>query len=798
MRDAMSGSLHGGVSDAVRRILARARCADAGVLLETEAMELLDALGMETPRRVVLANANAAAALPDPPLPGEQVVLKVLAPDILHKTEAGGVRILPAKRAAVIAELAAMERRFTGREVAGYVLQEYVPHEAGVGSEFLLGLRYTRDFGPVVTLGAGGIHTEFLARSLREGESLAVFSLALFRESTVEEALERLAPARLATQSQRGRPVMLPASRLADAVRRFLALAASCCPEPLAEFEVNPLVVSAGRLVALDALATFQTRATPGAPAARPPEPSPPPRPLEKIGRLLEPRSIAVLGVSESMNPGRIILRNILRAGFDAARVAVVKPGLESIDGCRCVPSLSALPNRMDVVVLSVSAAACAGLLEEIARERRAEGIVLIPGGLEENPESGGIVARMREALTRSRAEDWRGPVVNGGNCLGIRSVPGRYNTLFIPRYKLPPPDRPTDPVALITGSGAFAVSKTSKLACVNPVYTITIGNQMDLTAADYLEFLEKDPRVEIFAVYLEGFRAMDGARFLATAEAIVASDRTVVLYLGGRTAAGSAAAASHTAAVAGDYAVAKALGEASGAVVAETLEDFEDLVRLFAALRGRTVRGLALGALSNAGYETVAIADNLGPFWLPGFTESTTAAVRATIQRAGLAGIVSVRNPLDLTPIMSDAGYEDVVRHMLGDPGVHVGLVGCVPLTGALNTLAAGPGHGEDIEREDGIVKRLIRLAHEGGKAWVAVVDSGPLYDPMAHALEEGGVPTFRAADRALNLFGRFCAARLRHARSSGVGAPRDVPAVRPPGVPVPALRAHEGSGDD
>ena len=90
--------------------------------------------------------------------------------------------------------------------------------------------------------------------------------------------------------------------------------------------------------------------------------------------------------------------------------------------------------------------------------------------------------------------------------------MPGRYNTLFIPEHKLPLPRGAESPVALIAGSGAFAVSKASKLATLNPRYIMTIGNQMDLTAADYLEFLQDDPAVEIFAVYLEGFRPLDGA----------------------------------------------------------------------------------------------------------------------------------------------------------------------------------------------------------------------------------------------------------------------------------------------
>jgi len=341
-----------------------------------------------------------------------------------------------------------------------------------------------------------------------------------------------------------GDPDHIPAAHLAETIQRFLILAATFCPKVLREFEVNPLVVSEGRLVALDAVAVM----TPPGHEVEAPRTA---RPIEKIERLLQPRSIALVGVSETaMNPGRIILRNILGAGFDRERLTIVKGDCDAIDGVRCAPSLAALPaepggieGRADLIVLSVSAAASTLLLEEIAREERAESVILIPGGLDENPKSRALVSRMHWALESVRAGEWRGPVVNGGNCLGIRSVPGRYNTLFIPAYKLPVPERPADPIALITGSGAFAVSMSSRLAHVNPVYTITVGNQMDLTAADYLEYLKADPRVEVFAVYLEGFRPLDGARFLKFAAEITESGRTVILYRGGRTEAGSAAA---------------------------------------------------------------------------------------------------------------------------------------------------------------------------------------------------------------------------------------------------------------
>ncbi len=730
-------------------ILERASRRPEGVLLEPEGLDILGLLGFDLPRRVLARDAAEIARMPWPSVPGERVVLKAVSPQLPHKTDAGAVAVLPNRSTTVAAAAREMELRLGDKGLQGFLLCEFVPHASGPGSEFLLGLRHTRDFGPVVTLGPGGVHAEFLARALRDGESLAVFAPELARERVLEETIARFAPARLATEPQRGQKPLLPREALIDAVRRMLKLARAREASAIAEFEVNPLVVSDGRLVALDALGSFASvRELPA-----------PPRPVHRVRALLEPRSIAVMGVSEkNLNPGRIILQNVLREGFDAEAITVVKPDADRIDGCRCVGSLADLPEPVDLLVLSVSAAQAVEALIETAEQHRAESVVLIPGGLDENPDAKPLVAEMRDALARARATAWGGPVVNGGNCLGVRSRPGRFDTLFIPESKLPRPLTEPDPLAMVTGSGAFAVSKTSKLADVQPLYTITIGNQMDLTVADYLEYLIEDRRVEAVAIYLEGFRPLDGARFTRIVESFVREGRPVILYLAGRTSAGAAAAASHTAAVAGDFTVARALARAAGAVVAETLDDFEDLVRLFTRLRGRAPEGMRLGAMSNAGFEAVAIADRLGSFTLAPFADATRAKLDATLAKARLAGIVATRNPMDVTPLLGDEGYETIVRALLDDPGVDAAVIGCVPMTQALNTLAAGPGHGDDVTRAGGIVDRFAKLWREHVKPWVVIVDAGPLYDPMARALEAAGIPTFRTADRALRLFGTWC----------------------------------------
>lgn len=239
-------------------------------------------------------------------------------------------------------------------------------------------------------------------------------------------------------------------------------------------------------------------------------------------------------------------------------------------------------------------------------------------------------------------------------------------------------------------------MARASKLAGIRPKYTITAGNQMDVTVGECLAYLGADAAIRVFAVYVDGFKPLDGLQFLEAASAIVESGRIEVLYRAGRTPAGAGAAASHTASIAGDYAVTRDLARAAGVIVAETIEDFEVFVRLFTWLGRKAIHGRRLAAVSNAGFECVAMADNLGRLQLAEFEPATRDRLRELLRRTKLDAVVDVHNPLDLTPMTGDAAFEAFVRIALEDPGVDLGVIGCVPLTGALSTLASGPGHGE------------------------------------------------------------------------------------------------------
>ena len=751
----------------IRALLAGIRAESRTALLEPEGYELLRVAGIAVPPHLFVRDAAEAEACDLEALPGDRLVVKVAATGIAHKTEAGGVVVVVRDRQAVVdairamasrlGDLAAAESALTGRvpvgaAIAGYMIAAFVDHEPGLGGELLVSLRWTDDFGPIVTVGAGGTDAEAVAGHLRPGSRTAIVAaLDPPRESgELAARLVRSMGVELATASLRGRPPWLAMDRLVEVVERLLALAPICRPDELVEIEVNPFAVTPDGLIALDVLASLGSRRF---------EPRPN-RPVGELRRLLEPESVAIVGVSSRMNPGRIILRNLLRDGFEAARVRVVKPGAEEIDGCRCVADLDALPGKVDLLIVAVAAAEAPGIVVQAIETDAAASLIVIPGGLEEKQGTGELVGRMHDALAAARARGG-GPLVNGGNCLGIRSRPGRYDTLFIPETKLAAPAGPPGPVAILSGSGGFAISRLSRLRGIEPRYVITVGNQMDLTIGDHLEYLSGDPSVHVVAAYVEGFVPLDGLRFLGAARSMAGAGGAVILYQAGRTSAGAVASASHTASIAGDTAVTRALAEAAGIVVADSIDEFDDLVGLFARLHGRAAAGPGLGGVTNAGFECVAIADNLGPFRLARFSGPTSAQLGEILAGRAIDGVVDVHNPIDLTPMADDASFGAAVRAVLDDPAVDLGVIGVVPLSAENRTLEPGPGHDDDVGAPDAIAARLVGLWAGTTKPWVAAVDAGERYDALAGLLEEGGIPTFRTVDRAVRALGRWYTAR-------------------------------------
>ena len=758
----MRAAAQAGTGEEPAAAVARAAVSGRSVLLESEVYGLVAAAGIAVPRHRLVVAPDEIDPATSEALGSDEAAVKIASPDLLHKSDVAGVRFCRnepnALREAAAAVLRAARVASPGARLAGVLLAARVRFRAGLGRELLAAFRHDPAFGPVVVIGAGGLDSEALLAALQPGPARAMFAARGLEAEAVRRGLRPTLAQRALTGGLRSSAgASIEESALVELVLSLARLAerwAGFDPADglgLVELELNPVVVDGdGRLVALDGLARTHR-----------PQPLPPARPVGELGRLLKPQSAVVIGASaEAPNPGRLILRNLVAGGgVPRERIWAIHPRAGEVEGCRAFASLAALPEPADLAIVSVAVDRGADrVVQEIVEGRRARTITLISSGFAETAGGREAEARIREALAESHRSPDGGVLLNGGNCLGIVSEPGGYNTFFIPTHKLRLRPAAGRGLASVSQSGAYLVSQISNLdGVIAPRYAISFGNQMDVTVSDYLAYLEADPQLTVFAVYLEGFERGDGVPFLEAIRRITAGGRRVLLYKAGRTSEGSAAASSHTAAAVGDYEVCDELARAAGAVVAGSLDAFEDDVVTFTLLHDRPAAGRRVAVLTNAGFEATAAADTLSGLELATLGSTT----RERLARLLPPGIIDVHNPVDATPVTPTRAYAAIATALAEDEAVDALVVAGVPATPSLDSLAPGPGHDEDVRGPAGLATLLAGVFHSTRKPIVFSVDSGAPYDPLAEALRAAGLPTFRRVDRATRALARFVGSR-------------------------------------
>ncbi len=764
-------------------------------LFEHEVYELLRLSGAETPPRFFLL-AKDARLNPDQltALPGTEVIIKVVSPFITHKSDVGGVRITKKDPEKILSAIRAMQYEIpaaytqmlernpqltppvyqglkgtalssaVAQDIKGMLICQYIQDvTAEFGHELIVSLRRTREFGMIITAGLGGTDTELYAENLKKGQAAVVASTIMTDGPSFFNLFKQTISYKTLAGLTRGHKRVVTDEQLLECFSAFIALGNHFSPlNPdagfvIEELEINPFGFAEYLMLPLDGHCRFSK-----------PQALAVPSPIAKIHNLLHPKDIAIIGVSrQTMNVGRIILQNILANGFNPAHVHIIHPTADNIQGLPVVPALGDLKIKVDLLVLAVEAEQVPELVHQIISRDAAETVLLIPGGLGEKKGSTGRSRDIEEAIRASRSLPGGGPLFVGGNSLGVLSHPGKYDTFFIPEDKLPKHrgDHPRTS-AFISQSGAYMITRMSKLSFLDPAYAVSIGNQIDMTAGEMIHFINQMDQIQTIASYMEGFRDLDGLNFAQAIRAAVLNNKDVIFYKAGRTPEGKDAMSGHTASLASDYMVCEACVGQAGAMVAGTFTAFEGLFRLSAALRGKTIAGNRLAAVSNAGYESVGIADNiLGEDYrleMAPLTPDTRKALKEILAAAGLAQLVDVNNPMDLTPMATAAVYEAVIEALLQDDTTDAVIGALVPLTPLLQTLPPKVSPAPPLPDES-LAGRITKLAAGFQKPLIIVVDSGPLYDPLAEAFHAGGLPIFRSADQAVWVLGKYIHGRLK-----------------------------------
>lgn len=469
------------------------------------------------------------------------------------------------------------------------------------------------------------------------------------------------------------------------------------------------------------------------------------------LKRLLQPRSISIVGISEEAGSiGGAVLANLERFGF-SGDIHLVSRRQAMIGARATVGSIKDLPEGIDVAVLAVPAAAISEALEDCAR-RRIGGAVIYAAGFAELGEQGRFA---QDKLVRSaRAAHI---AVNGPNCIGFANFCDGVPLTYEPLTPLKSQGMPS--VAVLAQSGAMASSLRNafvqKQLFVS--YVISTGNEATLGIEDFLDFLIADDRTDVVAIFAEQIRKPQ--RFLEVAAKWRSKGRPLVMLHPGRSARARASALSHTGALAGDHAVMAAQVTRHGVVLVDTIEELLDTAELLARFPSPPEGGLAV--ITNSGAFKGLTLDICEQIDIPLASLKPHTLSRLS---AALPSFAAIDNPLDATgqvikepQILSNAAIP-----LLEDCNVGSLLIAVVP---------GGPKQA--IDKANVLLPVLEKSAKPVAVAVMG--DEVALPAGYSEAFREANVAFFRSPERAL----RALAHSTRHARRRALDDQTNIPTV-------------------
>src|SRR3982074_2765008 len=293
------------------------------------------------------------------------------------------------------------------------------------------------------------------------------------------------------------------------------------------------------------------------------------PHPLDTF---FAPDSIALIGASRDLEkiPGRLL--SLLRKNEFPGKIYPVNPNYGDIDGLKCYPSIADVGQPIDLAIVSIPARAVLGALEQCAAVGVKNAVIISSGFAEE----GGDSAVMQNAIAELARNT--GMRISGPNAEGFYSEGQPVAATFSPTVDVQP-DAPRliatkRRIGIVAQSGGigFAIYHRAKAVGIALSYVISAGNESDLGAGEFFEYMVQDSSTDVILLFIEGIRDVD--KFLAAARPAADIGKPVIVTKVGRSGAGERAAASHTASMAGWSAAYDAIFAKYGFIISNDLDE--------------------------------------------------------------------------------------------------------------------------------------------------------------------------------------------------------------------------------
>jgi acyl-CoA synthetase (NDP forming) len=704
----------------VSSLISSARSSGRSVLTEIESKQILQSLDLPVtmPRAASTADAAAQAATQL----GFPVVLKVLSPDVSHKSDVGGVELNLANEADVRDAFERIRRNLTAKGNGARFEGVAVQPMAKPGVELIIGTFRDDRFGAMVMVGLGGVLVEVTKDT--------AIALAPIGGREASSMLARLRGFQI-LRGVRGQPGV-DIDAIVALIETISGIGAAH-PE-IAEMDLNPIVAYEDGLAILDARIVL---AGASAAASIPPDPNRAAR-LANLERAFNPRAVAVIG--DKRMGGYMWLRAMAHLKGKLYSVQIDPneiPGIEAM-GVENRKSLAEITEPIDYAVSAVPRQIAPRILKDCVANHVGS-IGFFTSGFSETTEELGIrlESELRDIAINSEI------ALVGPNCMGLYS-PGAGLCNFPEEHVGEPGD-----VCFISQSGThtinFCLQAPARGIKVNKA--ASIGNVLVLEAADYIDLMAADPATRVIGMYIEGVR--DGRRFFDSVRR-AAERHPVIIWKGGVTDAGARATFSHTGSLATAEATWRAVVRQSGAVEVASLDAMLDAVELFA--RAKRLAGRRMGLVAMTGGQSVVITDTFAKAGLeiPTLSESSYDELKTFFNVIG----GSYRNPLDAGGTIGQGHHQGNLDRILQILERDTVVDAIVLEVGTGLRAARWVRHEDEIT---GLLDKLAEFAERSSKAFAIVMHPAHVEAIVARGKELArarGLVVFDSFERAAAAF--------------------------------------------
>ena len=657
------------------------------VITEEVAKNILTAYDIKVPRFALVKDVETAVK--EANSIGYPLVAKIVSPQILHKTDVGGVKIDLKNEDDVKSAFNDMYERLSKKyDVKGVLLEKMVPK----GVEIIVGLQNDPQFGPVIMVGLGGIFTElFKDVSFRVLPITKIDALGMIEELQGKKLLK----------GYRGsQPINL--DMLCDALVNIgkLGFDISSFYESI---DFNPIIVYPDSYYVADAKILLTDRPKYDIVSVAQPN-------SKYMDLFFNAKSVALIGASPEIGKvGNSVLEALVKHDYKGKVFPVNAKGYPEIMGIKAYKSLDEISEPVDVVVVTVDCKFVPNLLKTCG-QKGIHNVVIISGG---GKELGGERAEIEQQVKDLSAKlDIR---IIGPNCIGMFNGENRLDCAFQGHERMLRPKNGN--VGFLSQSGTIGIAFMEHSSPFGMSKMISYGNRSDVDEADMIWYLSEDPQTKVIGLYVEGLG--DGRKFVNTAKKVITErKKPIIVFKNGRTIRGAKQAASHTGSLGGTFTVVKGAFSQSGII---SVDSYDELTASLKSFSWQPIpNGNKVAMVTNGAGPIIAAIDQFEKLGLEvaNLSEQSISTFKSHYPPTYVIG-----NPCDVTGSANAADYKFAIQTFMDDPNVDIIMPWFV---------------FQDDPLEENIIEILSDFNKQRRKPILVGALGGPFTQKMANRLEE------------------------------------------------------------